>query len=108
MITKRSVKIPIFNYKINIIVYDNNEDVSDTYDSKGSRGFVLDYGTYSTVGIKYPNEHSIIHESEHLKNSIWEYIGYTPQRGNDEVDAYLITYIYIKILEVYRKHQEIK
>jgi hypothetical protein len=47
-----------------------------------------------------------IHESEHIKNAIWEYIGYTPQTGNDEVDAYLIAYIYKKIMEVYNKHDK--
>ena len=29
---------------------------------------------------------SIIHEAEHIKNSIWRYIGYTPQEDNDEVE----------------------
>jgi hypothetical protein len=38
----------------------------------------------------------IAHESEHIKNAIWRYIGYEPQRDNDEVDAYLLTYIYNK------------
>lgn len=38
------------------------------------------------------------------KNSIWRYIGYTPQEDNDEVDAYLITYIYDKITSVFYKH----
>lgn len=28
---------------------------------------------------------SIVHEAEHIKNHIWQYIGYTPQRDNDEV-----------------------
>lgn len=32
------------------------------------------------------------------------YIGYTPQEDNDEVDAYLITYIYDKIVSVFYKH----
>lgn len=35
---------------------------------------------------------------------IWRYIGYTPQEDNDEVDAYLITYIYDKIVSVFYKH----
>lgn len=39
-----------------------------------------------------------------LKNSIWRYIGYTPQADNDEVDAYLLTYIYKKITDVFYKH----
>lgn len=29
---------------------------------------------------------------------------YIPQRDNDEVDAYLITYIYKKIVDVFYKH----
>lgn len=29
---------------------------------------------------------------------------YSPQRDNDEVDAYLIAYIYKRIIEVYSRH----
>ena len=47
---------------------------------------------------------SIVHEAEHVKNLIWEYIGYRPQSDNDEVDAYLLTYIYNKIIDVFYKH----
>lgn len=42
------------------------------------------------------------------KNHIWQYIGYTPQRDNDEVDAYLLTYIYDKITQVFYKHKDNK
>ena len=45
-----------------------------------------------------------MHEAEHVKNLIWEYIGYRPQADNDEVDAYLLTYIYNKITDVFYKH----
>lgn len=51
---------------------------------------------------------SIVHEAEHIKNHIWQYIGYTPQRDNDEVDAYLLTYIYNKITQVFYKHKDDK
>lgn len=51
---------------------------------------------------------SIVHEAEHIKNHIWQYIGYTPQRDNDEVDAYLLTYIYDKITQVFYKHKDNK
>ena len=43
---------------------------------------------------------------EHIKNAIWRYIGYEPQRDNDEVDAYLLTYIYNKITDVFYKHDK--
>lgn len=42
-----------------------------------------------------------------LCNSIWRYIGYTPQEDNDEVDAYLITYIYDKITSIFYKHDRL-
>ena len=61
------------------------------------------YGA-SLVAINSKRGSSIIHEAEHIKNSIWRYIGYTPQEDNDEVDAYLITYIYDKITSVFYKH----
>ena len=36
-----------------------------------------------------------------------ENIGYEPQRDNDEVDAFLLTYIYNKITEVFYKHDRL-
>ena len=48
-----------------------------------------------------------VSRAKHVKNAIWEFIGYSPQVDNDEVDAYLLTYIYIKILEVFRKHDKV-
>ena len=54
------------------------------------------YGA-SLVAVNSRRGSSIVHEAEHIKNHIWQYIGYTPQRDNDEVDAYLLTYIYDKI-----------
>ena len=51
---------------------------------------------------------AIIHEAGHIKNAIWRYIGYTPMRDNDEVDQYLVTYIYNKIVDVFYKHNNIK
>lgn len=43
-------------------------------------------------------------ELSYVKNAIWRFIGYEPQRDNDEVDAYLLTYIYNKITDVFYKH----
>ena len=63
------------------------------------------YGV-SLVAINSKKGDSIIHEAEHIKNAIWSYIGYSPQRDNDEVDAYLIAYIYKRIIEVYSKHDK--
>lgn len=65
------------------------------------------YGA-SLVAINSKRGSSITHESEHIKNAIWRYIGYEPRRDNDEVDAYLLTYIYNKITDVFYKHDRVK
>lgn len=72
-------------------------------EQEGKAITISQYGA-SLVAINSKRGSSIIHEAEHIKNSIWRYIGYTPQEDNDEVDAYLITYIYDKITSVFYKH----
>lgn len=57
---------------------------------------------------RFTDKEKRLHEAEHIKNHIWQYIGYTPQRDNDEVDAYLLTYIYDKITQVFYKHKDNK
>ena len=64
------------------------------------------YGA-SLVAVNSKRGSSIVHEAEHIKNNIWDFIGYRPQRDNDEVDAYLITYIYNKIVDVFYKHDKV-
>lgn len=109
MITKRRINIPIFNYRLLIIIYDKWEEVKDMHRGNvESKAFTRIFPDgYSMVVINSKEEASIIHEAEHVKNAIWEFIGYSPQVDNDEVDAYLLTYIYIKILEVFRKHDKV-
>lgn len=67
---------------------------------------ISQYGA-SLVAVNSKRGSSIVHEAEHIKNHIWNYIGYTPQRDNDEVDAYLLTYIYNKITDVFYKHDKV-
>lgn len=109
MITQRKLTVPIFNYKLTVLIYDDwNEvrhlDLNDRDSKYAPAGFTTyQYGA-ALVAINSKRGSSIIHESEHVKNLIWEYIGYTPQANNDEVDAYLLTYIYNKITEIFYKH----
>ena len=74
--------------------YDNPKEEME---QEGKAITINQYGA-SLVAINSKRGSSIIHEAEHIKNSIWRYIGYTPQEDNDEVDAYLITYIYNKCI----------
>lgn len=105
MVTQRNFVIPIFNYKLTVIIFDNWGEVkhlfNDTVEPKGITE--IGFGK-SITAINSKRGSTIVHEAEHIKNAIWDYIGYTPQRNNDEVDAYLVTYIYNKIVDVFYKH----
>jgi hypothetical protein len=79
----------------------------DEMDTEANAITISAYGA-SLVAVNSRRGSSIVHEAEHIKNHIWQYIGYTPQRDNDEVDAYLLTYIYDKITQVFYKHKDNK
>lgn len=101
MITKRKINIPIFDYKLTIVIFDDWEELKEilpNYDlDEEARAVTLSQYGASLVAVNSRRGSSIVHEAEHVKNKIWEYIGYIPQRDNDEVDAYVITYI--KVIE---------
>lgn len=107
MITQKKINIPIFDYKLTIVIFNKWEEVKHLFDGGPEPRAITktSYGA-SLVAINSKKEDSIVHEAEHIKNAIWDYIGYTPQRDNDEVDAYLIAYVYKRIIEVYSKHDK--
>lgn len=83
--------IPIFNYKLTVVIFDKWEELGrflpkEEMEQEGKAITINQYGA-SLVAINSKRGSSIIHEAEHIKNSIWRYIGYTPQEDNDEVDA---------------------
>ena len=107
MITKKRFKVPIFNYGINVTVFDQSYDIQDVLDSTDgipSRGITIPKIGYSDLYIRSNDYSTANHEALHLTNLIWKYIGYYPQRDNDEVSAYLSTYIYDLICKVLRIH----
>lgn len=102
----------LFNYKLTIVIFDRWEELEgsisqDEMDTEANAITISAYGA-SLVAVNSRRGSSIVHEAEHIKNHIWQYIGYTPQRDNDEVDAYLLTYIYDKITQVFYKHKDNK
>lgn len=112
MITQKKMIVPIFDYKLTIVIFDKWEEL-DRFLPKEEMGqearaiTISQYGA-SLVAVNSKRGSSIVHEAEHIKNNIWNYIGYIPQRDNDEVDAYLLTYIYNKITDVFYKHDKVK
>lgn len=107
MITQKKIIIPIFDYKLTIIIFDKWSEVEHLFDGGPEpRAITASNHGSSIVAVNSKRGSSIIHEAEHIKNAIWRFIGYTPMRDNDEVDAYLLTYIYNKIVDVFYKHNK--
>ena len=102
MITKKKLTIPIFEVKLTVVIFDNFDEVKYLAGDTASKGFITysdDFGSI-LVGVRSDRPDTIAHESEHIKNVIWRYIGYESQEDNDEVDAYLVGYIYNRIASV--------
>lgn len=107
MITQKKMIVPIFDYKLTIVIFDKWEELDrflpkEEMEQEAKAITISQYGA-SLVAVNSKRGSSIVHEAEHIKN----YIGYTPQRDNDEVDAYLLTYIYNKITDVFYKHDKV-
>lgn len=91
MITKRKMIVPIFGYKLTIVIFDDWEELKDYLPKEDleveAKAITLSAYGASLVAINSKRGSSIVHEAEHIKNHIWSFIGYRPQRDNDEVDA---------------------
>ena len=108
MLTEKTITIPIYEYKLKIVVFDDINDVRDKYPNLdigvGCDGLLIDYGDKSMMCIPANNLSVVIHECEHAKNAIWLRIGHKPTADNDEVDAYLLEYIWEQSDKVIKKH----
>lgn len=110
MITKRIIKVPIYDYKVTIVVADDWREAKSIYPDldDDTNGLVLE-GKNDSVIIVPPNNLSVVvHECEHLKNCIWNYIGQNADSKNDEVDAYLVEYLFGQVSKVVAKHNSKK
>lgn len=107
MITKKVINIPIFRLKLKIIIVDEIKEalgIEPNIDTEAD-SCVIDHNNGTATIIIASNDMSIIaHECLHIKNIVWNRIGYYPQALNDEVDAYLLDYIITEVLKVVEKH----
>ena len=107
MITKKNINIPIFRLKLKIVVVDDIEEALeiDTNINTEVDSLVIDHNNGTATIVIASNDMSIIaHECLHVKNAVWNRIGYSPNPLNDEVDAYLLDYIMAEVLKVVEKH----
>ena len=107
MVTKKVINIPIFRSKLKIIVVDNIKEALEIEPNipPEADSCVIDHNNGTATIIIASNDMSIIaHECLHVKNTVWNRIGYSPNPVNDEVDAYLLDYIMAEVLKVVEKH----
>ena len=79
MITQKKMIIPIFNYKLTVVIFDKWEELGrflpkEEMEQEAKAITINQYGA-SLVAINSKRGSSIIHEAEHIKNSIWRDIG---------------------------------
>ncbi len=109
MLTKKRIKVPIYNITIDVCIYDKIEELKGSIPDEELNnpflGLTCSNGSnYIVVCVNSKSKSTIVHEVEHTKNEIWSIIGHTPQRNNDEPDAYLVTYLYERIVQIFDKH----
>lgn len=109
MITEKNFIVPIYDFKVEVIVFDNLKEVQEKYPewmTEGTKACTVEYFNNSKVKVIVPSYKysSMVHELEHAKNLIWKAKGYKPDESNDEVDAYLLEYLYDKVDKIIRRH----
>lgn len=109
MITEKSFIVPIYDFKVEVAVFDSLNEAKKEfpeYMNDGIKACTLEWSNCSKARVIIPsyNYSTIVHELEHVKNLIWKAKGYKAQESNDEVDAYLLEYLYDKVDKIVKKH----
>lgn len=111
MITETIITIDIFTYKLKIVVYDNVKEIRNKYPDMKVEwdGVTYDYSDHKTmVIIPYNNMRTCIHEMEHVKNCILKSLNHNHDYDHDELDAYIMEYLYDKVEKAIEKHKKKK
>ena len=82
--------------KLDIVILEDN--IAEVHD--------LDNGILVWFESNEFNAPIVCHEAIHIKNILFEYIGYKLDTNNDEAEAYLTEYIVKEIEKCYKKHKK--
>lgn len=109
MITKRKIKVPIYNFIVDFTVFDEWKEISKWCDNTEDEreGFILTDIYYPNIIKMFTNSgyrSNIVHEIIHIKNQIFSIIGQKVDIDNDETEAYLVEYLYKELVKVYEAH----
>lgn len=109
MITERKITIPIYEVPVKIVIFDKEKEVRDKYPeffSEGTKACTVENFETGDLILILPSYRmsDIAHEGLHLMNCIYRQKGIQPQRDNDEHEAYLIGYIFMRIEKILYEH----
>ena len=116
--TRKKIKIPIYQGTLDIAIFDNYEKSEYQFDGDFEPSY-YDFAGYSIMNNKYylviinkihnkdeiTTIGTIAHEALHVTNKIMRDCGIEIDLSNDEVQAYLLSYITEQIYKIYKSHK---
>ena len=123
MLTETEIKIPIYEQKLIVIIYDevseireysNKRDFGDHLNFHTTRGFVIRIDGVFHMGIfnrfeKDPNnfkkEEVVAHECLHLMHRLFSSIKHITDKHNDEPEAYLMGWLVNQVHQALHKKE---
>ncbi len=109
MITEKSFYIPIWDFKVEVAVFDDIREAEKKFPDIMTDGLLactIEYRDCAKCKLIIPsNRYSdVVHELEHVKNLVWKEKGYKSQVDNDEPDAYLMGWLFEQVDKIIKKH----
>lgn len=108
MITDRILTIKTFNdYRLRVVIYDDVNEIKDRWEfGEGNNGKTYMWTWKTCIIVPYNDLPTTVHEIEHAKNSILNAAEHKPDYNNDEIDAYLMGYIFKEIEKLREIHKK--
>ena len=110
MVIEKRFKAPYFKTAIQIFVYDDFDEAKVELPAfpDMADGYVQAFPCDNCVHIVIPHNKQwvVVHELEHAKNSIFKLIGHKSDVDNDEIDAYVIEWLWECAEKAIKKHRQ--
>lgn len=110
---KSIINIPIYDYRLHVIVTSDIEEVNKKYNLNYSnfKGLCLRHTKRRLLSIIFNNKKginfgTIAHEIVHVKNYIFYECGYNNDVSNDEAEAYFVGWLTNKVVTTLKKMGE--
>lgn len=109
MLTEKNIFVPIWGFKIEVCIFDNIAEAKSKYPEyidEGMTAVTLEWKNQARCKVIIPSDNysDVVHELEHVKNIIWKNKDYTPQKDNDEPDAYLMGWMFRQVESLIKRH----